>query len=183
MAATRPLRLYRGRATDFEVRADDRIAAVLNNILSSNEYQGDLRLLFNDKRVLRPHEIPDNLRVGGKGWVAVSEDKELEDLKKRVLKLEQNAEEDALMFGLPLVQNIAAQILLFALGRQPQAAAEGNGFLRLANGGDARLQNFVQRSAVGCKFRLGTSVRGGFQVATAEGRTQDYVHNRKLVWS
>jgi hypothetical protein len=63
------------------------------------------------------------------------------------VKLEQTTQEDALVFGLPLVQNVAAEVLLFALGRQPQTAPEGNSFMRLANSGDLRLQEFVQGSA------------------------------------
>jgi hypothetical protein len=131
-----------------------RLSSVLSDILSTDEYRGDLVVLFSEERSLRSHEVPNELRVGGKSWVVLSEDHALQDVDTRLAdlelqfhRLEQTSHDDALTFGRPLIQNLAAQLLLFALGRQPQAAPQGTPFLRLAMDGDARLQDFVQRSA------------------------------------
>lgn len=89
---------------------------------------------------LRSEKVTEDLRVEGKKWVAVFEDHKLQDLEQRLVKLEQwlvklkqTTQEDALVCGVPLVQNVAAEVLLFALGRQSQTAPEGNSFMRLAN--------------------------------------------------
>lgn len=82
--------------------------------------------------------------VGLQDWTLVLESDLLEAHMTRLEEKVTDLQADAIVFGEPVVKNVATQALLFAAGQQPRSPAPPRHFTSMKATRDMRLTSFVQ---------------------------------------
>ncbi len=146
---------FTGEQRMVSVSPNTRLKDVLEDNLRADE---TLNVVYTFDRTFTADSIPEELQVGQKDWTAGSSHsagfgQQLQSLTDEVRALKtkvQTHEEDALLYGMRFLRNVAAQSLLFACKEQPPESQPlpTRRFQNMARAGSSQLTAYLGAWAV-----------------------------------